>query len=251
MQGVLWPAEAGNLIQEHDRRALPEDLRRAARGEAALDEAFETLAHYQEELARIATDVLERETWVLTAIIIRSGPIWDHLRCPTLRFVPDRPDEPYLELGIFSHLAGLAAPSADEQALIADPAPRWARVSPHHERRLAGGTGALACSYVPVSVAEAVATLGLGRILAQIEAATRTTGQALLAQAQNQRERQARLLGVERMLGWEPDPTEASLDRTTTARTHLLLLVLGQGGPAWWALGAALVGLVVILVCLL
>ena len=251
MQGRGWPAEATNPIQADGGRAFPEELRRAANGEIAVAEVLLTLAQHQEEQARTAADLLERETWALTAILERSAPLWRHLPDHTLRFVPDHPAAPVLEVGCFSHLAALIAPSVDEQALLAATTPCWARVAGAPERRRAGQTEALARSYVLISVAEAVATLGFGRILAQIEAATRTAGQALLAQAQVQRERQARLLGVERMLGWEPDPTEAPPDGATAVRTHLLPLLLGQGGLARWAPGAALVALTVILVCLL
>ena len=251
MREIGWPAEATNLIQADDGPALPEELRQAARGEAALTEALLTLAHHQEEQARTAADLLERETWALTAILERSAPIWRHLPQPTLRFVPDRPDAPHLELGLFSHLATLVAPSASEHALLAATTPRWARVYTCHAQQPAGQADAPVRTYVPISVAEAVATLGLGRILAQIEAATRATGRALLAEVQTQRERQARLLGVERMLGWEPDPMEAPPNGATAAGMRLVLLALGQGGFARWAPGAALVALTVILVPLL
>jgi hypothetical protein len=208
-----------------------------------------TLAHYQEEQARTAADLLERETWALTAILTRSEPIWRQLPNPTLRFVLSHPDELHLELGSYSHLAALVAPTVDEQALIAATLPCWARVLPASQRRVAGQAGPLACSYVGISVAEAVATLGFGRILDRIEGAARTAGQAMLARAQVERERQARILSVEQMLGWGPDPADVRLDRTKTARTRLVLLLLGQDGRVQ---ATVLLGLmVVVLVCLL
>ncbi len=248
MQERGWPAEATNLIQADDGPALPEELRRAARGEAVLTEALLTLAQHQEEQARTAADLLERETWALTAILERSAPIWGYLPDSTLRFVPDHSDAPHLELGLFSHLAARVVPRAGEETLMAVTTPRWARVYTCPRQQAAGQTEAPVRIYVPISVAEAAATLGFGRILAQIEVATRTAGRALLAEAQAQRERQARLLGVERMLGWEPDPVEAPPDGATTARTRLVLMLLGQAGPARWAPVTALVALTVILV---
>ncbi len=228
MQGIGWPAEAPDPMQPHSGPALPEELQRAARGEAVLAEALLTLAHYQEELACTAAGLLERETWALTVILTRSEPIWKHLPNPTLRFMLGHPDEPHLEVGSFSHLAALMAPTVDEQALIAATTPCWARVFPADQRRAAGQTGPFACSYVAISVAEAVATLGFGRILGKIEVATRTAVQAMLAQAQAEREREARILSVEQMLGWGLNPADVRLDRTKTARTRLVLLLLGQ-----------------------
>ena len=251
MQGRGWPAEATNPIQAEGGPAPPEELQRAARGEAVLTEALLTLAQLQEEQARTAADLLERETWALTAILERSAPIWGQLPDPTLRFVPDHPDAPHLELGLFAQLATRVVPREGEHALLAATTLRWAQVYSCPRQQPAGQTEALVRTYVPISVAEAVATLGFGRILAQIEVATRTAGRVLLAEAQAQRERQARLLAVERMLGWEPDPMEAPPEGGTTARTRLVLLLLGQEGSARWAPGAALAALTVILVCLL
>src|SRR5260370_42094710 len=105
MQGIGWPAEATNPIQADGGPALPEELQRAARGEAVLTEALLTLAQHQEEQARTAADLLERETWALTAILERSAPIWGQLPEPTLRLVPDHPDAAQLELGLFAQLA--------------------------------------------------------------------------------------------------------------------------------------------------
>jgi hypothetical protein len=145
-------------------------------GQAALPAAFQSLADYQDELARAAADMREREVWALTALLAISGPLWHDPARPLLRFLPDCSDQPYLALGSYAHLRGLVAPSADEQALIAATTPCWARVAPHRERQLAGGSGALGCSYLPVSIAEAVAILGFERILTQIEAFASGTG---------------------------------------------------------------------------
>jgi hypothetical protein len=99
------PVEAPtSLAWARAERALPEDLRQAARGEATLHAAFHTLAHHQEEQARTAADLLERETWALTVILAMIGPIWASRANPTLRFALDRPAEPvpyHLELGRF------------------------------------------------------------------------------------------------------------------------------------------------------
>ncbi|MGH2346361.1 MAG: hypothetical protein ACRDG4_14135 [Chloroflexota bacterium] len=254
MQELRWGRDAGGLSCTSLQRSLPEDLRQVASGEAVLADAFLALARYQDEQARTAADLLERETWALTRILAASAPIWKHLASPTLRFVPDCPDEPvpyHLELGHFSHLAALLAPSAAEQTLIAAQTPCWARVYPHQERLRAGQSGALACSYVPITEAEAVAMLGLGRILAQVEAATGAAGEIVLAQARAQMERQERLLGVERMLGWEPDPVAAPVDQVPAARTRLVVSLLKPGSYVQVTLGSAFLGFVVVLICVL
>jgi hypothetical protein len=135
-------------------------------------------------------------------------------------------------VGYFAHLAALDAPTAAERELIAATAPCWARVYPHEDRQRAGQSGALACSYVPIPMAEAVATLGLERILTQDE-------------------RQARLLRAERALGWEPAPADAPVAAAMPIRTRLVLALLEPGSRARLALGAAFLGLVLILLCLL
>jgi hypothetical protein len=89
-------------------------------------------------------------------------------------------------------------------------ADKEARVSPHPERQGAGQTGAAACAYVPIPTAEAVSTLGLGRILGEIEAATGVAGQAGVDQAREHAARHERLLRVEQMLGWEQAPVEGA-----------------------------------------
>jgi len=59
MQGRGWPAEAANPIQPDGGPALPEQLRRVARGEAVLTEGLLTLAHHQDEQAR--TEISTRD----------------------------------------------------------------------------------------------------------------------------------------------------------------------------------------------
>jgi hypothetical protein len=196
---------------------------------------------------RTAADLLERETWALTAILDRSAPIWQHLANPVLRFPPERIDQPCLELGTFSHLAGLIAPSADEQVLIAATAPRWARVSPALERQQAEQTGALACSYVAISAAEAVAILGFGRILSRLAAATRTAGQTLATQAQNQRDRQVQIMQTERQLGVALEPATTALGDSQAIYTCLVLSLLRPVNLMRLALAGAIWILVVIL----
>jgi hypothetical protein len=53
----------------------PLDLQRAACGEVPLPEAFLTLASHQEEQARTAVDLLEREIWAVTVLLAGSGPL--------------------------------------------------------------------------------------------------------------------------------------------------------------------------------
>lgn len=231
-----------------------EDLRCAAYSEATLQEAFLTFLRSQEEQAHTAADLLDREVWATTALLEASDALWDHLAEPTVRFAPDDRDaaEPcYLELGRFRHLAALISPSEDERRLLATEGAAWARIAPHRERQLAGETGALACGYVVISTAEAVAALGFGRILDQIEAATRSAGTALLAEAKSQKERQVQLARVERMLGWDSDPSCASYEAALPAATRLLLSLAGQGGRNWVVWAAMILGVIVLMLCLL
>jgi hypothetical protein len=93
-------------------------------------------------------------------------------------------------------------------------------------------------------MAEAVATLGLGTILDQLEAATQTAGKELIATAQTVKERYERLLQVEGMLGCAPEPVKLA---AMPVHARLLLTLLGHGGAT--ALGAALLGSVVVLLC--
>jgi hypothetical protein len=124
----------------------------------------------------------------------------------------------------------------DEQILIAATTPRWARVYAAPERQSAGYKGALACSYQAISPAEAVVTLGFGRILTELEVATRRAGQTMVDQMYNQQERRARLAGVEQLLlhvtpeprrSWAAHITLKLLD-SSLALDRLLL-----GGVIW------------------
>jgi hypothetical protein len=249
MQQTHWPIEAVDIGGGPATRWT--DLRQAAHGELPLSEAFHTLAHYSEEQASTATDLLTREAWALSMILDASAPVWRHIPMPTLRLVQEdgsaRPAAYHLEVGHFAHLAGLMAPTEGEQTLIAATTPCWAKVYPHHIRREAGYTGALARSYVPISVAEAVSILGFAKIMAQIDAAARAAGQALLAEAQAQQERHERLLLTERMLGWEPPPMTSETPALPTM-TRLALLLLGRGEHVWLAAGTALVGIAIAVV---
>jgi hypothetical protein len=226
---------------------LPKDLQRAACGQLPLHEACQTLAHYQEEQARAAVDLLERETWAVTVLLAASGPIWHRVGRPTLRFTLPRAVESvlcHLEVGYFSHLAVLSAPSAGERALVSARTPGWARVYPHLERQRAGQTGAAAYSYEPIPTAEAVATLGFGRILSEIEVATLATGQAILARAQEQAARSERLQRVEQMLGWGHEPVETARERRPLSYADQMLALLVRGGSRRLTVGAAFLGLV-------
>jgi hypothetical protein len=151
-------------------------------------------------------------------------------------------------VGIFTHLEALIAPSAAERTLISAKAPCWACVSPHFGRQCSGQTGALAYSYAPVSIAEAVSMLGLGRILSEIEAATRAAGQALLVRAQAQAARHEQLLRVDRMLGWEQEPIEAAPQHQTHIRRDQAFVLLARGG-GHVAASAAVLGIVSAVLC--
>ncbi|HVA92420.1 MAG TPA: hypothetical protein VNL71_21570 [Chloroflexota bacterium] len=249
-----WPAQPTRYSQEKDERPHRADLRRVIFAEVPLTTAFPMLALYQEEQVRRAADLLERETWAVAAILAVSGPIWSQFTSPTLCFPFGGPGEspPYhLEVGYFAHLAALDAPTAAERELIAATAPCWARVYPHQDRQRAGQSGALACSYVPVPLAEAVAALGLERILAQLETATRAAGQVLLNQAEAQDEREARLLRAERALDGESAPVEAPVAVEMPVRTRLVLALLEPGSRTGLALGAAFVGFALLLLFVL
>jgi hypothetical protein len=249
VQATHWPNLNATTAEGDGALAIPADLHRAARREMAPREAFQILAFYQDEHAREAADLLERETWALMAILASSNPIWNHRDSPTLRFMLDCSSTPlssHVELGRFAHLAALAAPNADEQALIETTTCCFARVAPHPERHGAGEVGALACSYIPISVGEAISLLGFGQIMDQIEATTRQTGEMLLTQARLLGERQTRLLGAERMLGWEPDPAAAP-HWATTACAWLLVAVLGPDCRVRLIVGLVFLGIVAVL----
>ncbi|HXT34873.1 MAG TPA: hypothetical protein VN837_04775 [Chloroflexota bacterium] len=254
MQGIRSVMEDGDLPPMDGAYTIPDDLRKAGHPKPALGQAFQTIANYREEQDRIAADLLEREIWVVTVILALSAPVWNQLATPTLEFRLDQPSEPvpyHIELGCFSHLAALAAPRAEERALIESTTPCWAQVYPHYEREQAGQTGALARSYVPISVAEAVTLLGLERILSQLEAATSRIGQSLALRARAQAARQERLLEVERALGWTREPSAAPKERQPAAITRRAALLLQPGSRGRLAIGSAFMGFVVALICAL
>jgi hypothetical protein len=212
------------------------------------------LSQLHEEQVREDADLGEREAWVVSMILAKSVATWDLLAKPTLRFKLDFSGDsgPYhLELGRFTHLAALTDLTEGEHALIASPTPCWARVYPHQARQRASKTGAQACSYVPITVGEAVATLGLGRIICTIEDAIRAAGSELREQAELLSRRQERLVDVERSLGWDEDPQDMSLDRTTAIRTQLAYLLMGRSGRTGRALFATVVGLLLTMFALL
>ncbi len=238
--------------QAGERPGLFPSPRRGATGAASpLYETFQSLSFSQEEQGRSAADLLEREIWAVTRIMAVSTPIWNQNPSPILSFSLGHLSEPVpyrLELSRFTHLGALRSPTPGEQALIASDTPCWARVAPNLERHLAGYSDALACSYVPIPVAEAVKLLGLGRIMAQIETATQIAGQAVLNEARAQEDRRARLLAVERMLGCEPGPV---MDQEAPMRTQVALALLGKGRLAVLAPNAACLGLAVGVLCFL
>lgn len=211
-------------------RGAHEELLRTSRGEIALNEAFLAIGRYAEEQRLAAPDLLEREIWVMRALLEASDAIWGKLPSPTLSFTVEGHDDPgtqHLELGRFAHLAPLNTPSVGEQRLIAATGPCWARVSPDPERQLAGQTGALSYAYEPLSDQQAVSALGFERIMPRIEEATRVAAKSTLDEALSRRDRQARLMYAEQMLGWRQDPT-AGIE-ALPVRTKLLLTVAGHG----------------------
>ena len=125
MQAIGWHAEPANPLQADQGRTVPRALERVARGDVVLTEALLMLAQQQDEQVRSAADLLEREIWALTAILELCAPIWRDLPQPTLRFAPDRPDGPHLELSLISHLATCAGSRAGDQAAVAAVTPRW------------------------------------------------------------------------------------------------------------------------------
>ena len=233
--GAMWPSDM--------------ELRRAAQGSASLYEAFHTFARYQDAHAHAAADLFEREIWAMTVIVNASDTLWVQPASPTLRFAIPGPTGPapyHLELGRFAHLAALTAPKPEEQVLISAATPGWARVHLDQERLRAGHTGALACAYVPISTGEAVATLGFGRILSQIESRAWATGKTLLAQAEEQCARERRVLQVERALGWVPEPV-ATAPHAQPMRTRLMLALLQEGRALRLTLSMGLLGVVLVL----
>jgi hypothetical protein len=226
--------------------APPIALERMVRRPVPLDEAFLAFARFQEEQARLAAELLERERWALTLLLARSAPLWRQAGLRTLRFAVGLPAAPapyHIELGSFAHLAALAEPSAEEQALVAGPVPSWARVAPHPERQQEGQSGALTGAYFPIETAEAVATLGFRRIVAQLEDASQTAAMALLAEARAQAERERCLLAVEHMLHVAPEPAPSPEVHQAALPMRLLLPLMDPSGRAWFVLlGACLAG---------
>lgn len=253
MQAMQWPVEpVSELYYDDNRCATDGDLWRAAHGETSIVDAFHTFDRCVEEHARTGADLLEREIWATNVLLQASSGMWERLPSPTLRFNVTRGAALaafHLELGRFAHLAALATPSEEERALIAAREPCWARVSPHQDRQCAGQKGPLTCAYVPISTAEAVATVGFAKILAQIEAAARIAGQVLLAEAQAQRDRRQRLLQVERMLGWDPEPDATPALPSAPRGSRVLLALLGRDGHPWLSLSLAILGLIVAMLC--
>lgn len=250
MQGMECSGDRGSPVPG-DREALPtKDLERIVHRATPLDTAFQTLARHQEEQDRIAEDLLEREIWALSEILARSGPLWNQPTRPTLRFDIVQLGDPapfHLELGSFAHLAALVAPTAEEQELTRTPAPCWARVTLNPARQIAGQSGALACSYVPIATAEAIAVVGFPQILGRVEDATRVTGKALLVEAHQQAERQARLLAVERMLHVAPDSGTDPTGRGMALHMRLALMLFGNGSSTRLVLAGVYVTCVVLL----
>lgn len=237
-----WIEDAKKPTQREQQTCFS-DLEQVAQDEVSLRDAFLTLAHYQDVHLRMAKELLEREVWVVCVLMEESGPIWNQLTSPTLQFLPNwgGSERSHIELGHFSHLAALNAPDEDERTLIAACSPCWARVSRQVERESRGYSGPLACRYEPISLEAAVATLGLERILAQIEAATREAGAAVLAEARCQEERGAQLLRVERMPGCQADPAPEA----PRSLSIPLLLSLATRRGVWLAVATCLALLIV------
>lgn len=233
-------ATVGELYE--DRPQIPRDpLRKTVGQGGTIFETFQAIAYQREEQERVAADLLEREIWAVTRLLAASAPIWDQKPGLTLSFPLEQPNEPVvyrLELSVFSRLADLLSPTQGEQELIASTTPCWARVSTNLERHLAGYSDHLACSYLPIPMAEAVKLLGLDRIVDQIEAATRAAYQAAMNEARAQEDRRARLQAIERMFGWEMEPWEIP----SAMGTQLALALLGRGRLASLPCGAAGVG---------
>lgn len=229
MYAIERPESIDRRITKDWAPISPDPLRKTVGQGGTIFEVFQTIAYQREEQERVAADLLERETWAVTCLLIASAPIWARNTNLTLNFPLDQRNEPVayrLELGLFSRLAGLSAPSAGELELLAATTPCWARVTPNLERHLAGYSDELACSYQPISMAEAVKLLGLDRIVDQIEAAARAARQSVMQEARAQEDRRARLRAVERLLGWE---SERDLNAALPLRTQLAMALLGKG----------------------
>ncbi len=232
--GTPWDLPVTSEPTASGSQDARERLRRVGSGQAGLWEAFQPLAQAQEDQARQAADLAEREAWAPAGMLEASNALWPHLTTPTLHLAvrsSDGDEATHVELGRYGHLAALPAPIAGEQALISSPTPCFARVVASQERQAAGVDGPLACSYLPLSPAEAVAAIGFATIEADLEAAARTAGQVLLYKVEAQAERQHAVLRVERMFGWTPDPPPEAVALPVGSRVAVLLL--RQAGRHW------------------
>jgi hypothetical protein len=220
-----------------------------------LSDALQVLAERQEQQLRLDGDLRTREAWVVESILARSEATWDLLARPTLRFaLHGCPDSPpcQLELGRYTHLAALLDPTPGEQELMDSTVPCWARVSLHPERQASGQIGALAQRYVPVTTAEAVATLGMGTIISAIEHAVRAAGSDMRAQAERLNRRHEELVIMEHTLGWHDDqPSALPTAEAGVSSSWVAMLLIGRAGRPGRVLGAGFVGIFVTLLCLL
>ena len=82
MYGVTWPAEPAIQPVAQVTPRLLEMLQQVAAGKAPLAQAFQVLAHHQDELMRNAADLREREVWALSVILAISSPLWQIHRIP-------------------------------------------------------------------------------------------------------------------------------------------------------------------------
>jgi len=237
MYAMKQPGEIVRGQYGAEPRRPPGSLRKTAGHGATILETFQALTCQREEQTRISADLLEREIWAVNRVLLASEPIWDQNASLTLSFPLNQPNEPVvyrLELSRFSRLKDLPSPTPAEQELIASTEPRWARVAPHLERHLAGYSDELACSYRPISMAEAVKLLGLDRIVDQVEAATRAAQVAVINEARALEDRGARLQAIERMFGWEAEP---KVKPPMPIQTQLAMALLGSGDLAFLPLG--------------
>jgi hypothetical protein len=255
MQSSNGYLQATTRAKDDLQAASPVNLQRVVTGQVSLGDALHILAHCQEEHMCLDADLSEREAWVVTSILDRSEVAWELLAKPTLRFVVERPGEsvPYhLEVGRYAHLAALLDATAAEQELAASQTLCWARVYPHKGRQEAGATGALARSYIPIMVDEAVATLGMRPIVAAIESAVRAAGSDLRAEAERLNRRREGLVDMERALGWDANLLPlAPGDRAAQFRGWLAQFLLGQTGRSGRLLTAGFASLLIGLLCLL
>lgn len=228
-----------------------DDLLRSSRAQTDLAEAFQIVGLAHEEGERTTADLREREIWAMTLLVEASAPLWRPLPSPTIRFETREQlglEKSHIELGRFTRLAQLIDPSEEETSLARADAPRFARVYPHHERRAAGATGALACSYVPLSVADGVGAAGFTAILNALEAATRASCQTLLTEYQAASARHDQVRRVESMLGWEHDVGTSEPIGDHPVERKVMLGLLARAEEGWLMPAAASVG-VMALIC--